>query len=101
MSVKNTCLGNKPEKCQYLLGSLLALGIRRLKGGKKSKVLILANIQDRWWVATDIVEDKKNLETKIILEGKKTKQNIELLLKINDDLLSKNSICYPIFLLTA
>lgn len=36
----------------------------------------------------DNAEDKKNLETKIVLEIKDT----ELLLKINDDILPKNTV---------
>ena len=49
---------------------------------------ILTNIHNRWWVVRNNGGDKKNLETKIILEIK----YIELLLKINDDILSKNTI---------
>lgn len=49
---------------------------------------ILTNIQDRWWVVRDNSEDKKNLETKITLEIKE----IELLLKISDDILSRSTV---------
>lgn len=53
---------------------------------------VLVNIQDRWWVAIDNVENKKNLKTKIILE----KKYIELLLKTMMTYYLKTS-CYPIF----
>lgn len=53
---------------------------------------VLVNIQDRRWVATDNVENKKNLKTKIILEEK----YIELLLKTMMTHYLKTP-CYPIF----